>query len=42
MVSVTNRHAPLTEQYRMLCAKLRGYYHYSWYTWQYQGAGSGL
>jgi RNA-directed DNA polymerase len=23
-----NRHAPLTEQYRMLCAKLRGYYHY--------------
>jgi RNA-directed DNA polymerase len=23
-----NRHAPLTEQYRTLCAKLRGYYHY--------------
>ena len=23
-----NRHAPLTEQYRMLCAKLRGYYRY--------------
>ena len=24
----TNRHEPLTEQYRTLCAKLRGYYHY--------------
>ena len=24
----TNRHAPLTEQYQTLCAKLRGYYHY--------------
>jgi RNA-directed DNA polymerase len=24
----TNRHAPLTEQYRTLCATLRGYYHY--------------
>jgi RNA-directed DNA polymerase len=23
-----NRHEPLTEQYRTLCAKLRGYYHY--------------
>jgi hypothetical protein len=23
-----NRHAPLQEQYRTLCAKLRGYYHY--------------
>ena len=23
-----NRHQPLTEQYRMLCAKLRGYYQY--------------
>ena len=23
-----NRHEPLTEQYRMLCAKLRGYYQY--------------
>ena len=23
----TNRHEPLTEQYRTLCAKLRGYYH---------------
>jgi RNA-directed DNA polymerase len=23
-----NRHAPLQEQYRTRCAKLRGYYHY--------------